>query len=94
LQYCEEPDQLVPPSHEYWYAGVPPLTGTLLIQPVLCPQGAGVILALPITGKGFTVTVAIALAVHVPLAPVSVYVVVVFGLTEIDPVFEFPGLQV
>jgi hypothetical protein len=45
-------------------------------------------------GVAVTLTVATAVAVQVPFAPVNVYVVLVAGLTEIvDPV-EPPGLQV
>ena len=51
---------------------MPPLTETLLIQPVLNPQGAAVTDAVPITGNGLTVTVPTAEAVQVPFVPISV----------------------
>lgn len=43
------------------------------------------------TGVGFTVTVTVVLAVHEPVVPVTVYVVVAAGLTTTVLPLRFPG---
>ena len=45
-------------------------------------------------GLAFTLTVATDVAVHVPLAPVNVYVVLMVGFTLIVLVVILPGIHV